>query len=235
MHIGLQTAAIIAVSVVAAIVYVHAGVRAGPRTAWGLSRFTIACVALVLATLVFFSVASPVVAYGIICVALVSGNLFDQVLKEHARRRRVASLTPRPAAEAVPTVWVAITVASVLILAPYVILGQQRVAALMVGICALVMAGISWRIASAPVQLKGEDIQSERLRDRASRSRNAGMSAVLAIGSIMVFTAFVNVGLPTILPLQRILYLVSLVTWAGLWVWVILYSRHFSGLSRSVS
>jgi len=200
-----------------------------------LSRFVVAFVALVVAVVVFVSIMSPVVGYGILCLALVSVFLFDLVRDEHTRRRRVASLTPRPAADAVPSVWVAIAVASVLMLAPYVILGEQRAAALMVGVCAFVMAGIAWRIASAPVQLEGDDIQTERMRDRASRSRKAGLTAVLAIGSIFVFISFVNADLPSVLPLQRTLLLVSLVTWSGLWAWVTLYGRYLDGLSYSAS
>jgi hypothetical protein len=188
-----------------------------------LSRFVVAFIALVIGVLVVLHVALPVVGYGLLCLLLVSYQLFDQLQDEHARRRRVASLTPRPAAEAVPTIWVAVAAASVLLLAPYVTLGEQRAAALIVGICALVMAGIAWRIASAPVQLKGADIRSERMRDRASRFRKAGLSAVVAIGSIFVFIGFVNADLAVVTPLQRILLNVSFATWIGLLAWVMLY------------
>ena len=225
-----------AVAVLGALALVVLGIRVGRRdTTSALSRFAVALVAFVVAVLVFVPIISPVVGYGMLCVALVSIYLFDLLREEHTRRRRVASLTPRPAAEAVPSVWVAMAVASVLMLAPYVILGEQRVSALIVGICAFVMAGIAWRIASAPVQLDGEDIQTERIRDRASRSRKAGLAAVLAIGSIFVFISFVNADLPAVLPLQRTLLLVSFVTWAGLWAWVTLYWRYLDGLSCSAS
>ena len=164
MNIGIsESAAIGAVALLCAIVNVGLGVRAGrcDRTS-ALSRFSVAFIALVVAVLVFVPIVSPVAGYGVLCLALVSVFLFDLLREEHTRRRRVASLTPRPAAEPVPSVWVAIAVASVLMLAPYVILGEQRAAALIVGACAFVMAGIAWRIASAPMQLEGEDIQTER-------------------------------------------------------------------------
>jgi hypothetical protein len=207
---------------------VHSGAASAP------ARFAIAFVALVIAVLVLLRVTSPVIGYGALCLALVSVYLFDLLRAEHARRRRVASLTPRPAAEVVPTIWVAIAMASVLLLAPYVILDEQRAAALMVGICVFVMAGIAWRVASAPIQLRGEDIRSERMRDRASRFKKAGMSAVVAIGSIFVFISFVNADLsPAIFQSQRILLLISFATWAGLWAWVTLYWRHLDRLSRS--
>ncbi|MDP9111548.1 MAG: hypothetical protein M3M96_07950 [Candidatus Eremiobacteraeota bacterium] len=237
MNIGIsESAAIGAVALLCAIVNVGLGIRAGrcDRTS-ALSRFSVAFIALVVAVLVFVPIVSPVAGYGVLCLALVSVFLFDLLREEHTRRRRVASLTPRPAAEPVPSVWVAIAVASVLMLAPYVILGEQRAAALIVGACAFVMAGIAWRIASAPMQLEGEDIQTERVRDRASRSRKAGLTAVLAIGSIFVFISFVNADLPAVLPLQRTLLLVSLLTWSGLWAWVMLYGRYLDSLSPSAS
>lgn len=231
---SLQSLAISAVAVFGAIVYLNIGLRMRRcDKASARSRFLIAFVALVLAALVLLGIIAAVVGYGVLCLALASVYLFDLFQEEHARRRRVASLTPRPVADAVPTVWVAITVASVLMLAPYVILAEQRTAALMVGTCVLAMAVIAWRVASAPVQLKGEDIQFERVRERASRSRKAGMSAVVALGSVMVFVGFVNVGLPAVLPWQRTLYLVSLLTWASVWAWVALYWRHLDRLSCS--
>ena len=237
MNIGItESAAVGAFAVLAAIVNVVLGIRTRRcDTASALSRFVIGFIALVVAVLVFYLIISSVVGYGILCLALVSVYLFDLLREEHTRRRRVASLTPRPAAEVVPSVWVAIAVASVLMLAPYVILGEQRAAALMVGVCALVMAGIAWRIASAPVQLEGENIQTERIQERASRSLRAGLAGVLAIGSIFVFISFVNAELPEVLPLQRILLNVSFVTWAGLWAWVTLYWRYLNGLSSSAS
>jgi len=194
-----------------------------------------ALAALVVGVLVFRSAIVPVVGYGLLCLSLVSVFLFDLLREERARRRRVASLTPRPPADAVPTFWVAIAGLSLLMLGPYVLLGEERPAAVMVGICALVMAGIAWRIASAPLQLEGNDLVAERVRTRASRSLRAGMTAVLAIGSIFVFIAFENAELPIVLPLQHTFLLVSFLGWLGLWAWVMLYWRHLGGLSLSTS
>jgi len=56
---------------------------------------------------------------------LVAGLLFDLMREERARRRRVASLAPRPG-RSCSAVWVAIAVASVLMLVPYVMLKEQR-------------------------------------------------------------------------------------------------------------
>lgn len=115
------------------------------------------------------------------------------------------------------------------------VFGEQRAAALMVGICALVIALIAWRIASAPVHLAGEDIQAERMRDRALRTRRAGNTAVLAVGSIFVFITFVNAELPVVLPVQLIFNLTSLVVWAALLAWKAWYVHNLDRSSCSAS
>lgn len=197
--------------------------------------FVVAAAALVLAVLAFFQILSAVIGYSLVCLTLVCYQLFDLLQNEHdrARRRRVALLAPRPAAEAVPTVWVALAVACASMVAPYVLLGEQRAAALIVAVCALVMAGISWRIASAPVQLFGENVRSEQMRDRASRTRKAGVTAVVAMGSIMVFIVFVNSGLPAVTLPQRALQSISWFVWILSSVWVMWYSTRLERLANA--
>ena len=230
MHTFQFSLSLSAVAALAALVHAVLGIRArrcDPQS--GFLHFVVASVALVIAMLILLGVVSPSIGYAMLCLALASFTLFDLLQDEHTRRRRVASLAPRPPAEALASLWIAIAAASVLLLAPYVILGEERGAALTVGICALIMSGIAWRIASAPVQLYGEDIRSERLRDRASRSRKAGLTATVAAGTIFAFISFVNAGLPEVLPLQRLFLALSLVTWAGLGGWVVLYSTILNG------
>ncbi|MGB6987329.1 MAG: hypothetical protein WBD74_15260, partial [Candidatus Aquilonibacter sp.] len=148
----------------------------------------------------------------------------------------VAPLTPRPVAEAVPTFWVGLAVVSTLMLAPYVILDEERAGALMVGVCALALAYIGWRLATAPIALEGDcDPRSEHMRERAERHQKVGMCAVIAIGSIFVFASFENANLAVVLPLQRLFVPLSMCLWAGLWAWVALYSRHLDRLSNSAS
>lgn len=236
MHTGLGRLSVSGFAVLAAIVYAWVGVRESRCDAVsGRSRFAVVFVALLSAALILLRVASPIAGYALVCLASASSQMFDLLRNERARRRKVASLAPRPAAEAVPTVWVAIAMVSVLMLAPYVIVGEERADALLVGTAALVMAGIAWRIASAPIQLYGDDIPYERMRDRASRSRRAGLSAVVAIGCVFAFISFANSGLQTVLPLQRNLLVVSFLTWAALGGWVLLYSHHLDRQSVSAS
>lgn len=225
-----------AVAMLAVIVYGVMGIRTrrcDPASA--RAYFSVAFVALALAMLMLLQVLSPVVGYSLLCLALAGYQVASLLQDERVRRRRVASLVPRPAVEAIPATWIGLAAASTVLLTPYVILGDQRGAAVIVAACAIVMAGISWRIASAPVQLYGENVRYERMRDRASRTRRAGLVAVIAMGSIMLFISFVNTQLLTVLPLQRTLLSVSWWTWALSGVWVILYSVHLSRLADSAS
>jgi hypothetical protein len=186
---------------------------------------------------VLFRIISPVIGYSLLCLALAGFQLADLLQDERARarQRRVALLSPRPAAELIPTIWVALAVAAALMLAPYVILDKQRFAAVIVAICAFVMAGIAWRIASAPRMLFGQDVRYERMRDRYFRARKSGLTAVIAMGSIMVFTVFVNYDLHTALPLLRTLQSVSWWTWALSGVSLILYCMYLGRQSSSTS
>ncbi|MBV9718296.1 MAG: hypothetical protein JOZ77_03195 [Candidatus Eremiobacteraeota bacterium] len=233
-----QNLLVAAVAFLATIVYGILGIRNRHCDApYARASFCTAFVAFVIALLVLSQVVSPVVSYSLLCLALAGFQLADLLKDEQARahRRRVASLAPRPAAEVAPRLWVALAVASVLPLTPYVILNEERAAATIVAICALVMAAIAWRIASAPRQLYGEHIQSERMSDRRSRTLKAGITAVIAMGSIMVFISFVNFNLPAVLPLQRTLLTVSWWTWALSGASVILYSVYLGRLGDSTS
>lgn len=199
--------------------------------------FVTASVAFIVTLLVLLQTVSPVVGYSLLCMALAGFQLADLLQDERARaqRRRVALLAPRPAADAVPMVWVTLAVATGLMLAPYVFLEEQRVAALIVALCAFVTAGIAWRSASAPRQLFGENLRNERVRDRYSRTRRAGVTAVVAMGTIMVFICFVNYNLHVVPPLLRTLQSVSWWTWAVSAISVILYCTFFGRQPSSAS
>lgn len=201
------------------------------------ASFVTASVAFFIALFVLLQLVSPVIGYSFLCLALAGFQLADLLQDEHARarKRRIALLAPRSVAEVVPTIWVALAVGAGLMLTPYVVLDKQRVAAVIVAICAFIMAGIAWRIASAPRQLFGEDVRYERVRDRYSRTRKAGLTAVIAMGSIMAFTVFVNVDLHTRLPLLRTLENVSWWTWALSGVSLVVYCMYLGRQSSSTS
>ncbi len=218
-----------------AIIVAGLGVRVGKsEVASALARYIMAAVALALGGLVALDRIPPVVSYGVLCLALVSIFVADLWHEGRAHKRRVASLAPRPAADAVPTVWVVIAAMSPLMLTPYVVLREQLAAALMVGVCGLVMATIAWYLASSPVQLAGEDLQLERMRERAWRSNRAGLTAVVTVGSIMFFISVVNADLSVVTAVQRDLLTLSLVVWAVLAVWVMAWiAWYHHQLSRS--
>ncbi|MFN2527420.1 MAG: hypothetical protein ABR584_01720 [Candidatus Baltobacteraceae bacterium] len=212
-----------AVAVIVAAVYAVRGTRG--------QRAVLVPSAILIGTLVGLGLISPVVAYGLLCLAMAGVYL---IREERAQRRRVASLARRQAVDVVPTLWIAISAASVFMLTPYVIFAYQRPAALLVGLCAIVMVVIAWRIATAPMQLVGTDIQLERTQDRTTRSRRTGITAVLAVGSIMVFTAFVNAELSVVTPGLRIVRLAALLVWGCLWAWEARYVRRLERLSGPV-
>lgn len=232
-----ENLAIAAVGFLASIVYGVLGLRNRHHDPpYARAFFVTAFIELVIALLVLFQVFPPVVGYSLLCLTLAGFQLADLLQDERARarQRRVAVLAPRPAAEVVPTVWVGLAVAAGLMLMPYVILGAERVAAAIVMVCAFLTAGIAWRIASAPRQLFGENVRYERLRDRYSRTRKSGVTAVVAMGSIMVFMTFVNYSdLPAVQPLLRTLQSVSWWTWALSGVSVVLYCTYLGRQKQS--
>ena len=232
---NLLTAAVAVVATIAYGILAFRNRQCDPPHARAL--FVTAVVALFIAVTVLLEAISAVVGYSLLCLTLAGFQLADLLQDERARaqRRRVALLAPRPAADVLPTVWVALAVAAGLMPAPYVFLDVQPVGAAIAAFCAFVMAGIAWRIASAPRQLFGEDVRYERKRDRYSRARKAGVTAVVAMGSVMVFISFVNYNLTTVLPVQRTLLTVSWWTWALSGVSLILYCAYLARQSTSAS
>lgn len=231
---GEQRLAVCAMGVLMAVVYgttAILGQRIRGRCATSGSvpaRYATAALGLALALLVGFRIIPAATSYALLCLALTGIYAVDLLQDEHTRRRRVASLAPRAAIAAVPALWVAIAALSSLMLTPYFSFPDQRFAAIVVGVCVLAMAAIAWRIASAPVQLSGEDLQSERIEDRTSRLTRAGITAVLAIGIVFVFISFVNADLAVVAPIERIFNFVSLGMWLALWIWEMLYVRNIS-------
>ena len=240
-HVLEERIAVSAIALLAAAVYGLAGARTSSCSAQSApARYTVAAVALALLPLCWIGPVPPVASYGVLCMALASVYVVDTLKQERARRRRVASLEPRPPADALPIVWIATAAASAFMLAPYVVLGEEPVAASFVALCALATAAFAWRVATAPEQLAGNDVRAERKADRALRGMRAGVASVLAIGSIMVFMSFENSSLPSVLPLQRTLLSVAQTIWVSFGISIVLWWRwctrglHGSGASFPV-
>lgn len=194
----------------------------------GPVRFTLASAAFAIAALEALGELAPVVGYSILCLSLASFFLAELLLAERARRRRVALLTPRPAIDLVPTLWIAVTLLSTLALAPYLLGGIAVAPALITAGCAIAMAAIAFRIASAPTQLTGEDPQAERLRDRLFRSRQTGLICVVAVGILFAFVTFANETSSALGGLGRAISVATTIVWVGLAVWQFWYVRHIS-------
>ncbi|GAC1654678.1 MAG: hypothetical protein NVS9B12_05390 [Vulcanimicrobiaceae bacterium] len=192
-------------------------------------RFVVAPAALFIAILVALNALSAAVGYGLLCLTTVTVYLIKE---ERAQRRRIASLAPRPAIEALAAIWIASAALSASMVLPYIAIPQQRIAAIIISLCGIVMAIIAWRIASAPVRLAGNDIGAERVSDRAHRLLRTGITCALAAGIAMVFTSFVNPQLPATTPplyhdLQEALWPLAV----ALMVWVALFSYRLSRVS----
>lgn len=199
------------------------------------ARIGVGVVAFALAAFVLLGFVAPVVAYAVLCLSMVSVYVVDLVQEEHERKRRVASLSPRPRADRIPAIWTVVATLSAALVAPYILDESNRVAALIVGACAVVMAAIAWRIASAPLQLLGDDLEAERNADRSSRARRTNITSVLAVGIVFVFANFVNPTSAAATPIERVVPFLAFFVWVGLWVWGALYIRRLDRLTAQVS
>jgi hypothetical protein len=199
------------------------------------ARFVTAALGFASAPLVALNVVSPIVAYSILCFSIAAVFLADLVREERALRRRIALLSPRPAIEGVPTVWMTITLFSTLTFIPYILGGIDAIAALISLACAIAMLAIAWHIATASSQLTSEDPHAEHTSERASRARKIGLTCVVTIGTIFCFVSFAHAQPPFAWGLGRITFLDLIVLWVGLWIWQALYARRISRSGRAIS
>ncbi len=188
------------------------------------ARYGVGIAALVIGALVLFGLIDPVIAYAVICLLLASLYVVDLLQEEHARRRRVASLVPRPRVDYILGIWTAVAALSAALVIPYVFAGRSSVAALIVAACAVAMAAVAWRVASAPVQLLGGDPEAERKADRVARALKTGVTSVIAVGSVMVFASFTDQTSVAATSVERGVNVLAFSLWAGLLAWVILYA-----------
>ncbi len=225
-----------AVGVVAGTIFLLAALRV-KRSAKGSAsaRLAIAAFAFLVAGLVALHALDPVVGYSLTAFSLVVVSIADLVRDERTRGRRIAALVPRPVAEYVPMLWIAVAMVSLFALVPYLHVGSERISAAIAGICVVAMAGIAWRTASAPTHLTSANPASERICERASRIRKTGMACVLACGIVLVFVNFVNETLPAVESIERFWALATFVLWAGLWVWTSVYTKCIGHAMHEVS
>lgn len=188
---SLQAIAVIAATVLAAIVYGTASTR--PNCLEPLpARIGFILATLSLGALAYGRILPPTVAYAALCLLVVTLSIVDVLQDERARRRRVAVLSRRPVVDSVPAIWAIIASASATLLVPYAMDPETRPESIVVAVCVVAMAIIAWRVASAPLQLAGNDPHTEQASDRASRTRRTGLTSVLAVGTVFVFTNLVT-------------------------------------------
>ncbi len=187
------------------------------------ARYLLAASMLALAGLAIVGVLAPVIAYSLTCLGLATGYLVALVREERARARRYAALTPRPPIEPVPAIWIGVALLSTVALIPYASAGSTAFAAAIVGLCALAMATIAWRIATAPTQITGDNPQLERRHERTLRTVKIGLTSIVTVGSIAVFLSFTGAPAAPFGGLGHVSGGDVFWVWDGLLVWVFGY------------
>ena len=185
-----------------------------------LPRYAVAFVAISAAGALLAGLVSPVIAYAILCLAIVGRAVADQIAEERAPRRRSALIGRDRRVDPVLVTWTALAGAASLVLVPWLLDETYRLATGVVALCVLTMLGIAWRIASAPPLLFGSDIEAEEVVDRETRAVRTGNACVIALAAVFMFMAFVGEELRFALPVVLVL--------VGLFAWKSIYSRRLS-------
>lgn len=185
-------------------------------------RYAVALIAFCTAGAVLAGVVSALIAYAVLCLALVGRAVADQIAEERAPRRRSALIGRARRVDAILFTWMALAGVASLVLVPWFLDEAYRVAAGVVALCVLAMLGIAWRIATAPPLLFGEDIEAEEVVDRETRTIRTGNACAIALAPVFVFLCFVGG--------DWRLALAVLLVCVGISAWKSVYSR---GLSRT--
>jgi hypothetical protein len=211
-----------ATGVLAGVVYLGVARRAcGGHSA--AARYFVGVGSLLVAAAVGLAVLEPIIGYALVCLFMVLAYAVDLVQDERARRRRVASLAPRSRAELLPALWTIVAALSAGMTVPFALAGHQTVAAYIVAACTLIMAATAWRLASAPMQLTGDNPREERVEERASRALRSGISSALAVAIVFVFSSFALKGVTTSLPVEHQILTLSFALWIVIWATTALY------------
>ncbi len=222
-HLSEQRLLVSATAGLAALVYTVFAVRACGALAAG-ARWAVAAGSVALIALLLDGVVAPEIGYALLCLLIVTVYLVDVVQEERERRRRVASLAPRPRVDIAPAIWMVVALLCAALVTPYALESAHRVAAVIVGLGAVAMAAIAWRIATAPQQLAGEDPDAERVKERAYRAIRVGNSSALAVAIVFVFATFVNQTSIAVTGLERGIVAVTFYAFLMVWIWGMVYA-----------
>ncbi|MGB6984946.1 MAG: hypothetical protein WBD74_03095 [Candidatus Aquilonibacter sp.] len=193
--------------------------NARDRGTTGFPDYAVAGVAFATAVASAAHIFSPAVAYAVLCLAIASSLVADQLGEERvrARGRRAAVLQPTPRVDPVLLTWIALAAASTLLLAPSMFVANQRAVAGTVAISCVAMVILAWRIASAPRLLSGDDVEAEVLLDRTRRIRRTGLVCITAVGCASFYASIAEGSMN--------FSAIGLAVWFALIVWLIVYLR----------
>ena len=186
-------------------------------------RFAVSAVAFLSAGAVLAHILAPIVAYAVICLALVGRCVADQIAEERAPRRRSAVIGRSRALDPVLITWIALTAASSLALVPWLMDPAYRVAAAFVAVCVLAMVAVAWRVASAPPLLFGNDLEAEQIVDRETRAVRTGNSCAITVAAVVVFVGFLGGFAHNIFAVALLALFVALFAWK--WIYARRVSR----------
>ncbi|HET9028998.1 MAG TPA: hypothetical protein VFN49_02390 [Candidatus Aquilonibacter sp.] len=191
------------------------------------ARYAVSAVGFLVAAVVLSHRITPSIGYALLCLALVARCITDQVVEERAPRRRSALLGRSRHVDPVLLGWIVIAALASLILIPFILDPASRLTAATIALCISAMLAVSWRIASAPPILSGDDLEAEQVVDSETRAIRTGNTCVLSLAAL---TAFVFIsGLPG--GVDRLSALVPPLAGAVLLGWKTLYARSISRTS----
>lgn len=169
---------------------------------------------------------TPAVGYAILCLALAGRCVADQIAEERTPRRRSALIGRSRSIDPVLVTWIALAGATALVLIPWLLEQQYRIAAVIVAVCVLMMVVVAWRIASAPPLLFGNDLEAEQVVDRETRALRTGNTCVLTIGTVAIFNAFVG-GQQGFIDHRFLVWGLQFL-WVALLAWRSIYARYLT-------
>ena len=196
-------------------------------SAW--PRYAIAFVSFGNSGALFVHIIQPTVGYAILCLLLAMRCVADLISEECAPRRHSAFLWRSRSVDPVLLIWIAIAFIASLSVAPSIIEGTNRGAAIVVTACAVMMLAVAWRIASAAPLLIGDDLAAAQAVDRETRVTRTGNTCFFTVAAAGAFNGFTGyAGTSFSAGSNRAVVLAMLIIAALLLLWKSIYVRRMS-------
>ncbi len=155
-----------------------------------VAHYILAAISFATACALLANVVPVTVAYATLCLVLAARSVVDQIAEERATRRRSAVLGRSRRTDPVLLIWIGAAAVSALALLPSVLVQADRMAAIVVTLCAATLVAAAWRIATAPPLLIGDDLEAEQVVDRETRAIRTGKACFFAIAASAMFLSF---------------------------------------------